>query len=410
MKLALRTVPEDFQVSEEIGLACCDGPYALYRIRKVGVGTPELLAALSKRWGVRPERIAWAGLKDRHAVATQYITILHGPRRSLQQARISVEYVGQTDRAIRPDDILANTFRIVVRKLTRRRADELRRRLEQAAARGWPNYFDEQRFGSLGFPDAFVAEAWCLGQYERALWLALAAAYRHDTSRERMEKQWLRLAWGRWDELSGLSHPIRRRVVRYLAEHPGDYRHAFALIPVTLRRIYLSAFQSYLWNALASCWLEHRLEGQPVRWLEVAGQSLAVPDWQAELPAAGDLATAIPLPSARSWPSEPWLEAKLDELLKLRGLERRQLRVKYPRDSFFSRTERAVWVKPVSFDQHVEPDQLHAGRRALVVDCQLPRGAFATLVLRYASMEDSGTSPAQEKTLPVSPTATSNGP
>ena len=32
-------------------------------------------------------------------------------------------------------------------------------------------YFDDQRFGSVGESGEFIGRAWCLGNYERALWL-----------------------------------------------------------------------------------------------------------------------------------------------------------------------------------------------------------------------------------------------
>jgi len=388
MKLAIRCRPEDFQVDESIGLQPQEGPFALYRLTKWGVGTPEALAAICRKWKLHERRVAWAGLKDRHALTTQYLTIQSGPRRNLAQSHFRLEYLGQVPRAICPEDIVANRFRIVVRRLSKVHASRFATRLDELAAWGWPNYFDEQRFGSCGFSECFVAEKWCVGDYEQALWLALTDPYRHDSPAERREKQWLRYHWGQWPEaLHGLTHPIRRRVITFLSDRPGDFRRAFAQIPVTLRRIYLSAFQSYLWNALASHWLA-TTSPDCLLWISVGFQELAVPRLNNQALLAALSERKIALPSARQPLADPILQECLIRLLATRGLEPRQLRVKYPRDSFFSRGERSVWVRPSELSVEVAPDEVYPRRCAVTISFSLPRGAYATMLLRIASQLD----------------------
>ena len=60
--------------------------------------------------------------------------------------------------------------------------------LEVVARVGLPNYFDDQRFGSVGEPAEFVAKEMVFGRFERALWLALAAPYEHDRADAKREK------------------------------------------------------------------------------------------------------------------------------------------------------------------------------------------------------------------------------
>lgn len=383
MKFALRCRPEDFLVEELIDLEVGSGPFALYRLEKWGLGTPEALAAISRKWHIPPHRITWAGLKDRHARTTQYITIQSGPRSDLAQSKFRLEYLGQVPQAIQSKNIQANRFVIVVRRLRSDQADEFVRRLQVAFAQGWPNYFDEQRFGSCGFSGEFVAEAWCQRDFERALWLALADPYRHDSSAERREKQWLRYHWRHWDEaLANVRHPVRRRVLRILAEQPTKWRQAFAAIPVTLRRIYLSAFQSFLWNSLLSRWITEHLPAESRFNIEVAEQQLAVPKFTGQATLKELVAISIPLPSARNRtfasPWGPWLE----EILRARGLQLGQLQIKYPRDSFFSKGERPAWVQPTDLSYRLEQDTLYPGRVAVVMEFKLQRGAYATLLFR----------------------------
>ncbi|MFM8723633.1 MAG: tRNA pseudouridine(13) synthase TruD, partial [Planctomycetaceae bacterium] len=127
---------------------------------------------------------------------------------------------------------------------------------------GLPNYFDDQRFGSLGASGEWIARAWCLGDWERALWLALADHHPDDPSAERSEKQILRDNWGRWPECQqALAKSHRRSIVTYLSDKikagkPADFRGALARINIDLRGLYLSAWQSELWNRLLSRYLQ----------------------------------------------------------------------------------------------------------------------------------------------------------
>ena len=68
--MKLKRLPEDFQVDERTAHQPAEGPFALYRLTKRGLGTLEAVAAVGRRWKIPPGRIAWGGLKDRHAVTT----------------------------------------------------------------------------------------------------------------------------------------------------------------------------------------------------------------------------------------------------------------------------------------------------------------------------------------------------
>src|SRR5512145_1681845 len=79
--MKLKCLPEDFQVQEQIALAPGSGPFALYRLTKSSLGTPEAIDAIVDRWRLRRGQIAFAGLKDKHALTQQFVTIHSGPRR-----------------------------------------------------------------------------------------------------------------------------------------------------------------------------------------------------------------------------------------------------------------------------------------------------------------------------------------
>ncbi len=75
--MKLKSLPEDFQVEELSEFLPDGGPYAAYRLTKRGLGTPEVVAAIARRWKIDRRHISVGGLKDRHALTTQWITIYH---------------------------------------------------------------------------------------------------------------------------------------------------------------------------------------------------------------------------------------------------------------------------------------------------------------------------------------------
>jgi tRNA pseudouridine13 synthase len=160
-------------------------------------------------------------------------------------------------------DILANRFCITLRGLTDQDLPTLARTLEEVKHCGVPNYFDDQRFGSVDTssdPPAFVARAMIRGEFEQGLKLALTAPYEYDRAADKALKQLLRQHWGDWPELKArLPRSHARSLVDYLVSHPTDFRGALLRVRPELRGLYLSAYQSYLWNRILARWLTTHL-------------------------------------------------------------------------------------------------------------------------------------------------------
>src|SRR5262245_59778443 len=116
--MKLKRLHEDFQVEEQIELAARGGPFALFRLSKQGLGSPEAIDAVLAQWNLSRFQVAYAGLKDRHARTTQFVTIRGGPRRGFRQENLELTYVGQVGRPIHARDIVANRFAVVIRDLT----------------------------------------------------------------------------------------------------------------------------------------------------------------------------------------------------------------------------------------------------------------------------------------------------
>ncbi|HEY2416006.1 MAG TPA: tRNA pseudouridine(13) synthase TruD [Pirellulaceae bacterium] len=381
--MKLKRLTDDFQVEEQISLPHGTGPFAIYKLSKQSLGTLEAIAAIEHKWNLPRQRIAFAGLKDRHAATSQYITIQGGPQRGISQTNLQLDYIGQVERPIHASDIVANQFQIVVRDLDDAEAKTTAATLNEIKSDGLPNYFDDQRFGSVGESGALLAKPWCLGDYERAVWLALADSNVHDRPLDRDEKTILRQEWGNWQKCVEQMQPsLRRDVVMHLARQPADFKRAITVFPHPLRSLWLAAFQSHLWNQTLSRLIE-RAVGESERYLHAIGVSRAPFFSQLEEQQRSRLQQiALPLPSARLHLENGELRTLYDEVMAAEGMELRQVRVKYPRDTFFSKGERRAVFQPKDLSHSFLADDLYAGRQKLVLQFALPRGSYATILIK----------------------------
>jgi tRNA pseudouridine13 synthase len=382
--MKLKRLPEDFRVTELPAVDPGDrGRYVFYRLTKRGLGTLEALEAIRRRWNVPANRVQYGGLKDRHALTVQYLTILDGPDRTLTESSFELVPLGRLPFPYGPRHFRGNRFSLVLRDLS----TEALKRAEAAAAQvpgdGLPNYFDDQRFGSVGFGGGFIAEAWLKGDAERALYLAMAEPNPSDRPDDRAAKAVLREHWGNWAEAKArLDRSHARSLVTYLADHPVDHRGAFARLRRELRSLYFSAFQSHLWNLM----LARRIEmvARPDQAVMLDFKIARLPIHRGLQPSQVEELTAwdIPLPSARTpMPPGPVGELAASVLDPL-GLRWEDLKVRHLKDVFLSKGTRAALVFPENLSVSPGRDDLYPGRRTLEAAFDLPRGAYATLLVK----------------------------
>jgi tRNA pseudouridine13 synthase len=383
--MKVKQQPDDFQVEEITAISPAQGPHALYRMEKRGWSTPDALAAVRRRWRIEPRRLSYGGLKDRHAATVQYLTIFHGPRRNLRHHDINVQYLGQVAAPYTSQDIEANRFRLTLRDLPTDARTALEARLPQLARAGVPNYFDDQRFGSVaGEGGAFIARLLVQGRFEEALRLALAAPYEHDRAAQKEEKRLLAAHWGDWPRLKdALPRGHARSLIDYLRVHPDDFRGAVARLRPELRGLYLSAYQSHLWNRMLARWLNANLQSEQLRSVKLR---LGVVPFHQNLEDEQMRrlsALQLPLPSARLKldAADPRLEL-IDAVLAEEGFVLRQMQIKGIREIFFSRGERPALCLPRDLTHAFAADDKQRGRDKLTLGFDLPRGSYATLLVK----------------------------
>ncbi|MBX9624814.1 MAG: tRNA pseudouridine(13) synthase TruD [Gemmataceae bacterium] len=383
MKLKQR--PDDFVVEERTDAAPGPaGEFAFYRLDKTGWTTPDALAVVRRRWQLDFRRLSYGGLKDRHAVSSQHFTVYRGPERGLEQDGIRVTYLGRRAGPFTAADIRANRFRIVLRSMSGADIAAAERALGEVGAAGLPNYFDDQRFGSAGGADQFVAREMVFGRFEAALKLALAAPYEYDRPAAKSEKQLLRDKWGDWPALKAeLPKGHARSLVDYLVHHPTDYKGAVARLRPDLQGLYLAAYQSFLWNRVLAAWLTRHLPAADLAGVDLKLGRVPVPVRVSDEARPTWQGLTLPLPSARVKPDQAAEWAGLVEgVLRDEGLTLAELRVKGLQKPFFSKGDRPGCVRPEGVEHQTGPDDLNRGRLLLRLGFDLPRGSYATMLVK----------------------------
>lgn len=148
----LRATAADFQVEEITGFEFSgDGEHDVLQIQKTGANTAWVADALMRHAGVRHRDVGYAGLKDRHAVTTQWFSVRRPSREGTDWQAFRADGVEILDiqrhrKKLRRGALRGNRFRIALRGEIP--AEPLiKDRLAAISTQGVPNYFGEQRFG-----------------------------------------------------------------------------------------------------------------------------------------------------------------------------------------------------------------------------------------------------------------------
>ncbi|WP_237060111.1 tRNA pseudouridine(13) synthase TruD [Microbulbifer sediminum] len=149
-----RREPEDFVVEELAAPTLAEsGEHVYLQVRKRGANTGWVAQQLARVAGVAPRDVSYYGLKDRHAVTTQWFSVWLAQKPEPDWGAVVNEEIellqhGRGPRKLRRGEHAGNRFRIRLRDVhgDRDKADTLIDRLSG----GVPNYFGEQRFGRAG--------------------------------------------------------------------------------------------------------------------------------------------------------------------------------------------------------------------------------------------------------------------
>ncbi|KAG0254418.1 multisubstrate pseudouridine synthase 7 [Actinomortierella ambigua] len=215
-----------------------------------------------------------AGTKDKRGVTCQWATVhrvkaerLVGLNRTLRNMKLgNFSYVPQ---ALQLGDLRGNRFVITLRNVlvnsssstssgpdqVKEETATLARAMTSLRDRGFINYFGLQRFGTGSVGTHEIGRALLQSQWEQAVDLIMKPRVSEKPDLERARLHWqqhrdpkeaLKMFPKRWVAEYQILHAYNK------AGHLRDHFNALQAVPRSLRMMYIHAYQSYVWNTLAS--------------------------------------------------------------------------------------------------------------------------------------------------------------
>lgn len=402
----LRQEVEDFIVKEvtnrEEGP---EGKYLILELVKRDWDTHHLIRTLGRILQISQKRISVAGTKDKRALTTQKISIydVDAPKiEKIYLKDVELKVLGRSRKSVELGDLWGNDFRITIRNIVHS-PEETSKLLEKTtneilSQSGVPNFFGIQRFGSVRPVTHLVGKAIVEGDFEKAAMLYIAEPFPDEPEETKEARQFVKETR---DFKEGLkTYPLRlgheRAMMNHLIANPDDFAGAFPVLPKNLYRMFVHGYQSYMYNIILCRRIEKGLplnqavEGDIVCFKNEHG----LPDSsKTEYVTAGTVTAmnrlikrnrafvTAPLPGyntefASGVPGEIE-QAVLEELkVPLQGFNIEKIP---EMSSKGIRREILLQVEP-KFE--IAKDELNPGKSKAVLEFMLPKGSYATTVLR----------------------------
>jgi len=248
--------------------------YVRFILYKENLGTMEALQALAHQLWVGHKAFGFAGTKDKRAITTQYITAYRVPAEKFSRVtqaglgRFCMMKTGEysyVEKPLRLGDLSANEFRLVIRNIEGMEESEMEKLLERISTHGFINYYGMQRFGSNSIPTYLIGRALLRSDYGEAVSLILMPrpGEREDVLAAREYFARTRDIQGALARMPNFMRPEIAALQQLKTMGINAFKNAIEAIPRSMRMMYVHAYQSYVWNHMASARIE--LDRQNVR-------------------------------------------------------------------------------------------------------------------------------------------------
>lgn len=237
---------EDFKVFEVLSQKTADSisqkeGYAIYKLKKSGVDTNHALEIIFKKSGVHLKAL---GLKDSSAITEQFVCSL-GQNKSVPNyvdGKVSLERVGFLKKPLSAKDMVGNKFVIAVTDAKQPFSDfDEHDRIF--------NFYGYQRFGSRRPVTHLIGKALVQRRFDDAVSLLLSFASEYDSEENTKMRKLMSDSSNYSEALQVLPHKmdLERMVLVEMLEHKNPQK-ALQKLPLSIRRLYVDAYQSYIFN------------------------------------------------------------------------------------------------------------------------------------------------------------------
>ncbi len=327
----LKQIPEDFLVREISKVQINNkGNYLYFNVTKKNRNTLDVVKELAKQLKIKEKEIGFAGSKDKQAVTEQVISVFGVAKEKISKINIdnvTLEFMGLGSKPINLGDLEGNYFEIVVRNL-----DDIQ--IQKILY--CENYFDEQRFSK---------------------------------NNKEMGKHLIK------KEFAGAVELLNdEKCNQYLKENKNNFIGALQKIPTRLLRIYVNAYQSYLWNETVAEYLKKK--GTAVKRLKYSLGEFVFSDeyFDVNIPLIGFDSSAI---------ENGEMNDIIATIMKKEGITYHDFIIKQIPQLTLEGELRPVFCKVNDLTiGTAEKDELNPQKKKRKLSFSLPKGSYATMIIK----------------------------
>lgn len=251
----IRVEPEDFYVSELISEKSKKSindkhGYAVYKLKKKKIDTNHALSGIFRQKGIRLKSL---GLKDALAVTEQFVCSGNKgkPIEDFSSDKYSLEHLGFVKKPLSKKDMIGNHFKLKI--------SDCQNKLESFIEYDKIlNFYGYQRFGSKRPATHLIGKSILQQDFEKTVDLILSFTSSYDSKENTEIRQKLsdRANYQQYFNQVPTQMDIERIVLKEMIDH-GESIRAIRAIPVSLRRFYIQAYQSFIFNqSLSAAFLD----------------------------------------------------------------------------------------------------------------------------------------------------------
>lgn len=265
----IRQSNEDFFVDEvPLQLPTGEGPNIWMHIEKNGRTTLDVVLDIARSLHISRKRTGFAGMKDRSAITRQWLCISNMTLEELPNFdeilyNVKILEITQNQKKLRMGQLKGNKFRINIRNTNdpqndKERAEEV---LESLKVTGVPNYYGYQRFGEVRSTTHLVGKCLVEGDVKKAVDTYIGNPNDDEHSQPYQARQLY--DEGKLEEAYNLmpkSMRYEKSMIKELMiskeKHDSltekDYIRAIESLPKPLKRMFVNAYESYLFNKIVN--------------------------------------------------------------------------------------------------------------------------------------------------------------
>ncbi len=248
----IKGCPDDFCVDEIPSyLPCGSGEHLYICIEKRGITTLEAISRIAHALKIQERDIGYAGMKDAVGVTRQTLSVQKITSEkvcALDLDGVRVVSAERHSNKLKVGHLKGNRFQIVIRGVSAAAAEQVPAVVAVLQRRGIANYFGYQRYGAQG-NSHLIGMALLKGDWQDAVrrligeadavrdaeWGAAIAAYQQGDVAHALQ-------------LFPRHCRSERDVLQRLINRPGEFEKAFSAVQPRLKKLYLSAAQSFLFD------------------------------------------------------------------------------------------------------------------------------------------------------------------